>query len=324
MTECAIYRANGRELVDGDISDALDEALRKDDDAFCWIDLHEPTAEEFELAAKELELHPLAVEDALSAHQRPKLERYGRVVLVVLKALTYDPDTRDVESGEVLVFLGRNYVVTVRHGDIDPLGPVRRRIDGDPELLEFGSPVVLYGVLDAIVDEYVEIADQVQEAVTELEERVFLSLKGTLASEIYALKREVLQMHGAIQPLVPVMNAIVAGDTVRVTAGAMPFFRDVADHVMQVNAKVAATNELLPQVMSAYLAQVSVQQNDDGRRITAWAAIMAVPTMVAGVYGMNFTHMPELDSVWGYPSAMIFIALACAILFVLFKRSKWL
>ncbi|PSL00801.1 magnesium transporter [Murinocardiopsis flavida] len=324
MTECAIYRANGRELVDGDISDALDEALRKDDNAFCWIDLHEPTAEEFELAAKELELHPLAVEDALSPHQRPKLERYGKVVLVVLKALTYDPDTRDVESGEVLVFLGRNYVVTVRHGDIDPLGPVRHRLDGDPELLEFGAPVVLYGVLDAIVDEYVEIADQVQDAVTELEERVFLSLKGTLASEIYALKREVLQMHNAIQPLVPVMNAIVAGDTVRVTAGAMPFFRDVADHVMQVNGKVASINELLPQVMSAYLAQVSVQQNDDGRRITAWAAIMAVPTMVAGVYGMNFTHMPELKSVWGYPSAMIFIAGACIALFVGFKRSKWL
>lgn len=325
MTECAIYRADGRSLVDGDISDTLDEALLKDDNAFCWIDLHEPTEEEFELASKELDLHPLAVEDALAtAHQRPKLERYGKVVLVVLKALTYDPENRDVESGDVLVFLGRNYVVTVRHGDVDPFTPVRRRLEADLDLLEFGAPVVLYGVLDAVVDDYIEIADQVQDAVTELEERVFLGAKGKLAGEIYALKREVLQMHNAIQPLVPVSKAIVAGDTVRVTANAMPFFRDVADHVLQVDHKVEATNELLPQVMSAYLAQVSVQQNDDARRITAWAAIMAVPTMVAGVYGMNFAHMPELQSVWGYPLTMGFIAVACLVLFTMFKRSKWL
>ncbi|TDQ53067.1 magnesium/cobalt transporter CorA [Actinorugispora endophytica] len=324
MTECAIYRAGGREQVDGDISDALDAILLKDEDAFCWIDLHEPTEEEFKLASEELNLHPLAVEDALNSHQRPKLERYDKVVLVVIKALTYDEATQDVEDGEILVFVGRNYVVTVRHGDIDPLTAVRRRLEGDPGLLSFGSPVVLYGILDAVVDEYVEIADKVQEAVTGLEERVFVVGRGALAADIYALKREVLQMHNAVQPLLPVCNTLLAGGVVRLTPEAVPFFRDVADHATHVNAKIESLNELLPQVLSAYLAQVGMQQNDDARKITSWAAIMAVPTMVAGIYGMNFTHMPELNEMWGYPMALGFIVFSCVLLFVLFKRSRWL
>ncbi|WP_017592376.1 magnesium/cobalt transporter CorA [Nocardiopsis potens] len=324
MMECAIYRADGRSAIEGDISDTLDEVLLADDNAFCWIDLHEPTEDEFRLASEELDLHPLAVEDALTAQQRPKLERYGRVVLVVLKSLAYDADSRDVSSGDVLVFLGRNYVVTVRHGDVDPLGALRRRLEADPDLMAFGAPVVLYGVLDAVVDDYVEIADQVQDAVTELEERVFLSAKDTLAGEIYELKREVLEMRNAVQPLLPVTNALVAGDTIRVTQESLPYFRDVADHAVQVSAKVEALNELLPQVLSAYLAQMSIMQNDDSRRISAWAAIMAVPTLIAGVYGMNFTHMPELKSELGYPMVLGLIGLVCTSLFLLFKRSKWL
>ncbi|WP_199493195.1 magnesium and cobalt transport protein CorA [Marinitenerispora sediminis] len=324
MTECAIYRGDDRIEVEGDISDALDAALSADEEAFCWIDLHEPTAEEFALASRELELHPLAVEDALSPHQRPKLERYGKAVLVVLKALTYDPGARDVRGGEIVVCLGRNYVVTVRHGDVDPVKTVRRRLEGDPELLRFGAPVVLYGVLDAIVDDYVDIVDAVQQDVTRMEERVFVERARSLAGDIYAFKREVMEIHNATQPMVPVTRALAAGDTVRVTTEARPYFRDVADHSTQVAARVEAVNELLAQVLSAYLAQVSVQQSEDGRRISAWAAIMAIPTMVAGVYGMNFEFMPELQTRWGYPSAMLFIVGACTLLYALFRRSRWL
>ncbi|MFC7328717.1 magnesium/cobalt transporter CorA [Marinactinospora rubrisoli] len=324
MTECAIYRANDRIEVDGDISDALDAALAEDPEAFCWIDLHEPTEEEFALASRELELHPLAVEDVLSAHQRPKLERYGTAVLVVLKSLSYDAENRDVTGGEIMVCLGRNYVVTVRHGDVDPLKTVRRRLEAEPELLRFGSPVVLYGVLDAVVDDYVDIVDAVQEEVTRMEERVFVEQARRLAGEIYAFKREVMEIHSAAQPMMLVTGAVAAGDTVRVTPEARPYFRDVADHSTQVAARAEAINELLGQVMSAYLAQVGVQQNEDGRRISAWAAIMAIPTMVAGVYGMNFENMPELHTRWGYPVALFFILSACAVLYALFKRSRWL
>ncbi|MFC4563653.1 magnesium/cobalt transporter CorA [Nocardiopsis mangrovi] len=323
MTECAIYSAERRDPVEGDISDSLDAALLQDDNAFCWIDLHEPTGAEFELATRELDLHPLAVEDALTPHQRPKLERYGKVVLVVLKALTYDPEVRDVTSGEVLVFLGRSFVVTVRHGEVDPLTPVRRKFEADPEMRAFGASVVLYGILDAVVDEYIEIADQVQSAITELEEQVFLS-GGASPGEIYALKREVLEMHNAAEPLIPVVRAVAAGDIVRLSAESAPFFRDVQDHAIQVSGKIAAMNELLPQVMSAYLAQVGVQQAEDSRKIAAWAAIIMGPTLIAGIYGMNFEIMPELQAYWGYPTALAMMALVCVALFVVFKRTKWL
>jgi magnesium transporter len=323
MTECAIYRADRREPVEGDISDSLDAALLQDDNAFCWIDLHEPTEAEFELATRELDLHPLAIEDALTPHQRPKLERYGKAVLVVLKALAYDTERRDVTSGEILVFLGRNYVITVRHGDVDPLTPVRRKFEADPEMRAFGASVVLYGVLDAVVDEYIEIADQVQDAITDLEEQVFLS-GGASPAEIYALKREVLEMHNAAQPLIPVVRTVASGDIVRLTPESAPFFRDVQDHAIQVSAKVAAMNELLPQVMSAYLAQVGVTQAEDSRKIAAWAAIIMAPTLIAGVYGMNFEYMPETDMAWAYPAVLCLMVTVCVVLYVVFRRTRWL
>ncbi|PRY02598.1 magnesium/cobalt transporter CorA [Allonocardiopsis opalescens] len=324
MTECAIYRARERIDVEGDISDTLDEALLSDDRAFCWIDLHEPTETEFDLASSELNLHPLAVEDAVEAHQRPKLERYGDVLLVVLKTLSYDRANTDVRTGELMLFIGRSYVITVRHGDVDPLGQVRRRLDKDPTLIDFGPSAVLYGVIDAVVDRYVDIVDEVHAAVTDLEERVFVSTRGPVAEDIYALKREVLEIHNAVDPLVPVVSSIVTGESVRVAPEALPFFRDVADHVMLVDSRVDSLNELLPQVLAAHLAQVGVQQNDDARRITAWAAIFAMPTMIAGIYGMNFDVMPELRWAFGYPMAIFAMVAVCTVLFVMFRRSRWL
>ncbi|MBV2365456.1 magnesium/cobalt transporter CorA [Streptomonospora nanhaiensis] len=324
IVDCAIYHSGGRVDVDGDISDALDAAVKSHDGSFCWIGLHEPTSEEFDLVAEELGLHPLAVEDAVTAHQRPKWERYGDIAFVVCKALVYDDAAKTMLTGEVMVFLGANFIVTVRHGEANPLKGLRRRLEADKEMLRYGPPVVLYGVLDAAVDAYVETADTFQGAVHDIEEEVLLSGKGQLAPQIYALKREGLRIHGAVDPLIPVLKAMSAGDAVRVNPEVLPFFRDVHDHAVQVEARVASLNELLPQVMAAYLAQVGVQQNNDMRRISAWAAIITAPTMIAGVYGMNFDYMPELRQSWGYPAVLLFMVTVCTTLFVLFRRNKWL
>jgi magnesium transporter len=322
IVDCAIYAKGCREDVDGDLSDALD-AARELGGAFMWIGLHEPTEEEFDQVAGELKLHPLAIEDAVEAHQRPKLERYGDTIFVVIKPLRYIDPSSDIEVGEIMLFVGKDFVITVRHGEGSPLKNVRQRLEQDPELLAHGPSAVLYTVLDEVVDKYGTIAHEVETDIIELERRVFSPERGTVTENIYELKREVLEFRGAEDPLIPVLQDIVKGraDVPEVT---LEYFRDVLDHLLRVDEQVDSHNELLTNVLNAHLAQVGMQQNEDMRKISAWAAILAVPTMITGVYGMNFRHMPELQHWWGYPGALLLIATVCAFLYRWFRKSGWL
>ncbi|WP_119730623.1 magnesium and cobalt transport protein CorA [Thermomonospora amylolytica] len=322
IVDKAIYCGGRRKDIDGDISDAFD-AARAEGECWLWIGLHEPTAEEFTLVAEELRLHPLAVEDAVHAHQRPKLERYGQILFCVIKTLVYREVTADIEVGEIMLFVGPDFVVSVRHGPGNPLGPVRRRLEGDAELLGFGPAAVLYAVLDEVVDRYETIAHQVEGNIIELERAVFSPHGPDVTERIHSLKREVLEFRAAEDPLIPVLQEIIKG-RVPEWAGTLEYFRDVLDHLLRVDTRVDAHNELLTSVLSAHLALLGKRQNEDMRKISAWAAIIAVPTAIAGIYGMNFEHMPELKWPWAYPAVWALIVTSCIVLYRRLRRSGWL
>jgi magnesium transporter len=322
IVDKAIYAGGTRRDIGGDISDAFEQA-RADGDCFLWIGLFEPGEDEFDLVKEELSLHPLAAEDAVSAHQRPKMERYGDTLFVVLKTLSYVDETSDIEVGEIMVFLGRDFVVTVRHGAGNPLGPVRQRLEDDAELLRHGATAVLYAVCDEVVDRYGLVAHEVEVDIIGLERAVFDPGARDVTADIYSLKREVLEFRSAEDPLVPVMQEIVKG-RVAECGSTREYFRDVLDHLLRVDGQVDAHNELLNSVLNAHLALLGKRQNEDMRKISAWAAIIAVPTLVAGIYGMNFDHMPELHWSFGYPLVIVVMAVACVLLFRRLRRSGWL
>ena len=329
IVDCAVYRDGRRVEGPPDFSDAL--AGARECGGFVWIGLHEPTEDEFSLVTEEFGLHPRAVEDALKAHQRPKLEVYDDSLFVVLKPVGYDQDRDTVSAGEVMVFLGEGFVVTVRHGQDAPLAAVRHRLEEErPELLAKGPTAVLYAISDAVVDRYLEVATELQTDLEELEAEVFSPDGGDsrgAASRIYTFKRQVLEFRRATGPLTLPLTRLSGSygtpvpfvhDTSR------PFFRDVGDHLARVNESVEGLDRLVSDILSAHLAQMSVRQNDDMRKISAWAAMAAVPTMIAGIYGMNFDHMPELRWVWGYPAVILVMAVFEVVLYRLFKRRGWL
>ncbi|MFF8600394.1 magnesium and cobalt transport protein CorA [Streptomyces sp. NPDC015232] len=326
IVDSAIYRAGRRTKGPADLSDALAEA-RATGDAFLWVGLHEPTEEEFGHVSAEFALHPLAVEDALKAHQRPKLEVYDDSLFVVLKPVVYEPESDRVSSGELMLFIGDSFVVTVRHGVGSPLAAVRRRLEAEPEVLRHGPTAVLYAIGDAVVDHYIEVAGELQVDLEELEADVFAPTGGhpaRTAERIYTAKRQVLEFRRASGPLAGPVARLVTGSVPFVHEEAMPFFRDVQDHLLRANEQVEGLDRLLSDVLSAHLAQMGVRQNDDMRKISAWAAMAAVPTMVAGIYGMNFEHMPELRWVWSYPVVILLMAGVVAGLYRLFKRRGWM
>ncbi|MEV5507285.1 magnesium/cobalt transporter CorA [Streptomyces orinoci] len=326
IVDFAVYRKGRRTEAPDDFSDALDQA-RADGDAFLWVGLYEPTEEEFALITSEFRLHPLAVEDALKAHQRPKLEVYADSVFVVLKPVMYDEAADTVSTGELMLFLGDSFVVTVRHGEGSPLKELRRRLEADERLLAYGPTAVLYSVADAVVDRYTEVAAALQMDLDELETEVFAPAGGdnkNTASRIYAFKRQVVEFRRATVPLADPLDRLAGGTLPFVNEQARPFFRDVSDHLARVNEVVEGLDRLLTDILSAHLAQMGVQQNDDMRKISAWAAMAAVPTMIAGIYGMNFRNMPELRQPWGYPAALVLMAGFVFWLHRLFKRRGWL
>ncbi|MET9790225.1 magnesium/cobalt transporter CorA [Streptomyces canus] len=330
IVDCAIYREGHRSEGPEDLSDALDEA--RSAGGFVWIGLHEPTEKEFDLVTREFGLHALAVEDALKAHQRPKLEVYDDSLFVVLKPVVYEPQSDTVSTGEVMLFLGDAFVVTVRHGVGSPLKAVRERLEQEPQLLGKGPTSVLYAVADAVVDHYLEVATELATDLEELEAEVFSPDGGGsrhTASRIYTFKRQILEFRRATVPLSMPLTRLAGvgayGGTVPfVNDRARPFFRDVNDHLARVNESVEGLDRLVSDVLSAHLAQMSVRQNDDMRKISAWAAMAAVPTMIAGIYGMNFDHMPELHWVWAYPAVIALMGVLEVLLYRLFKRRGWL
>ncbi|GGT41774.1 magnesium transport protein CorA [Streptomyces purpureus] len=326
IVDCAIYKEGARSEGPSDLSDALAQA-RADGDAFLWLGLYEPTEREFGHVSEEFGLHPLAVEDALKAHQRPKLEVYDDSLFMVLKPVVYEPESDRVSTDELMLFVGDSFVVTVRHGASAPLAAVRRRLEAEPEVLRQGPTSVLYAVGDAVVDHYIDVAGELQVDLEELEAEVFAPDGGhpkTTAARIYTAKRQVLEFRRATGPLAAPVTRLAAGTVPFVHEAAKPFFRDVGDHLTRANEQVEGLDRLLSDILSAHLAQMGVRQNDDMRKISAWAAMAAVPTMVAGVYGMNFDHMPELTWTWGYPGVVVLMAGVEVGLYRLFKRRGWL
>jgi magnesium transporter len=322
IVDCGLYRHGNRERQEFSLSEAYDLAGK--DDSFVWIGLHDPTREEFDDVRKQFRLHELAVEDAVKAHQRPKLEVYDDSLFVVLKPAEYDDDREQISLGEIMLFIGERFVVSVRHGELSPLGTVRKRLESDPSLLRHGPIAVLYAVLDEVVDGYLPIVADIDRDVQEVEEEVF-SVDGHHPTQrIYRLKRQVLGFHKATAGLKEPLDLLVRSRVPLDTAPLADYLRDVADHARLVDQHIDAFRDLLTSILHANLAQVGVRQNENMRRISAWVAIAAVPTMIAGIYGMNFEHMPELDRAWGYPMALVLMAVICGSLYRAFRRSGWL
>jgi magnesium transporter len=292
--------------------------------AFVWIGLHEPTEEEFDAVRREFELHELAVEDAITAHQRPKLEVYYDVVFVVYKTARYVEESETVEFGEVQMFVGTDFIIVVRHGEASALAPARRWLERRPELMRFGPAAVGYAIADKIVDDYAPVIEGLDNDIREVELEVFEEHAENPVERIYKLKREVLELHRATAPMVAPLGQVVAGRYPFVPDDLLEYYRDVNDHLLRVVEQIETFRDLLTSVLEANLTRVSVRQNEDMRKISAWVAIAAVPTLIGGIYGMNFENMPLLTSSYGFALTLGVIAAACLALYALFRRSGWL
>ena len=322
IVDCAVYRDGKRDEAPLALEDAFEAG--REDGAFVWIGLHEPSTEEFAAVRVEFELHDLAVEDAVNAHQRPKVEVYDDNVLVVLKTVRYDDASETIEFAELLVLVGPGFVITVRHGRASALAQVRRHLEHQPEMLRCGPMSVLHAVCDRVVDDYTPAADGLDLDIQQVEEEVFSDDRSNPAERIYKLKREVLDLYRNTAPLAEALDALVRGVIPYSHPDLGDYFRDVADHLARVVGRIEIFRDLLTDALDANLAQISVRQNEDMRTISSWAAIIAVPTMLAGIWGMNFRHMPELHWVVGYPLALLSIVGAAVAVYRRLKRAGWL
>ncbi|MDQ3648596.1 MAG: magnesium/cobalt transporter CorA [Actinomycetota bacterium] len=322
IVDCAIYDQGERRDEELEPREAYHAA--REPGAFVWIGLHEPSEEEFDSIQREFELHELAVEDAIHAHQRPKLEIYGDTCFLVLKTARYIDSEEVIEFGEILVFLGEDFVVTVRHGEASSLEGVRQDLEGRPDLLNCGPGAVLHAIVDRVVDDYVPAVSGLEEDIEEVENSVFSAERTNPSERIYKLKREAQEFHRAAAPLQEPMRMLTGGRVDHIHETVQAYFQDVNDHLTRVNDRLDVLGDLLTSILQANLAQVTVQQNDDVRRISAIVAILAVPTMIAGLYGMNFEHMPELKSPAGYPIVLGVMAALCFTLYRYFRRAGWL
>ncbi|WP_327179025.1 magnesium and cobalt transport protein CorA [Streptomyces sp. NBC_01335] len=330
VVNCVSYEDGVRQPVTGSPEEAL-RRVRRSGRGFVWLGLHEPGPEELARVAALFDLHPVAVESALRGHQHPKAEPYGKGLFAVFRTCGYvDHEqftaTSDVvDTGELMVFTGDDFVITVRHGRHGSLGPLREALEADPDRLRQGPAAVLHAVADRMVDAYLDVADAVQHDIDAVETAVFSVDAGRgEAGRIYQLKRELLEFKRAVAPLDRPLQALATRPMPTVPPEIQPYFRDVAGHLTRLNEQMASFDSLLDSVLQAHLAQVTVGQNEDMRKITAWAAIVAVPTMVCGMYGMNFSHMPELRWTYGYPFALGLMALACLVIHRGFRRNGWL
>jgi magnesium transporter len=321
IVDCAVYEGGRRREGTLALEDAYEAARAPG--AFVWIGLLEPTASEFEAVQVEFNLHELAVEDAIEAHQRPKVEVYGDSLFVVLKTARWVGEPDLLYFGEILVFVGDRFVITVSHGEAE-LHDLRLAVEDRPDLLQWGPSAALHAVVDHVVDDYEPVIEQLDTAIREVEADVFSPTRSNPAERIYALKRAVLRLHGAIVPLEEPVAGLAKGRYGLIAEELYSYFRDVHDHLVRMAGHVGSLRELLNSVLTANLTQASVRQNEDVRKISAWAAIIAVPTLISGIYGMNFRHMPELGWTLGYPAALTLMALVCLTLYRYFHKVGWL
>ena len=287
-----------------------------------WIGLYEPDAEEFSTVAEEFELHPLSVEDAIEAHQRPKLEHYGDTTFVVLKPARYVDATESVEFGEIHVFAGPDFVITVRHGEASALDEVRERLEsGSASLLRRGSIAVLYAIMDQVVDDYAPVVEGLENDIDEIETDVFGG-NPEVSRRIYQLSREVIQFQRATKPLTGSLSSLLEDE--RLDPELKKYLRDVQDHLLRVTEQIDGFRELLSSVLSVNLTLTGINQSDQTKKISAWAAVLFAPTLIAGIYGMNFDYMPELHWLLGYPFALALMVAVSTTLYLVFKNRSWL
>ncbi|MET9561594.1 magnesium and cobalt transport protein CorA [Streptomyces tauricus] len=337
VVQAALYRDGVRVATPATLADTFRE-LREQPDGMAWIGLARPTENEILSLAAEFDLHPLAVEDAMEAHQRPKLERYGETLFVVLRAARYLDASEEVDFGELHVFLGPDFLITVRHGAAPDLSAVRRRMEETPELLSLGPEAVLYAILDAVVDGYAPVVSGVQNDIDEIETEVFGG-DPWVSRRIYELSREMVEFQRATRPLVGMLHGLMAGFAKYGTDDELQrYLRDVADHVTHTSERVDGFRQALTDILTVNatlvtqqqnaemraLAEAGFEQNEEIKKISSWAAILFAPTLVGTIYGMNFTHMPELHWTLGYPFAIVLMAVVCTSLYVIFKRRDWL
>jgi len=292
--------------------------------SFVWVGLREPSPEEFDLVREEFGLHELAVEDAMTADQRPKLEVYDHTLFIAMKTARYLDQEEEVDFGEIFMFLGSDFIVVVRHGEAAELASVRRSLDSQPDLLSRGPAAVLHGIMDRVVDAYGPVVLGLAKDIDEVERDVFSPEWSNPAERIYLLKREVLEFHAAARSLVEPLERLTRYALPAVDEDTRRYFSDVYDHAAKAASQLEQYRDLLTSVLEANLAQIGVRQNEDMRKISAWVAVAVVPTLIAGIYGMNFSHMPGLRSDWGFPVVGGFMALVAGTLYWLFRRSDWL
>ncbi|MFE2211122.1 magnesium and cobalt transport protein CorA [Streptomyces canus] len=337
IVQAALYRDGVRVSSPATLADTFRE-LREQPSGMAWIGLARPTESELLSLAAEFDLHPLSVEDAMEAHQRPKLERYGDTLFVVLSAARYLDAPEEVDFGELHVFVGPDFVITVRHGAAPDLSAVRHRMEETPELLSLGPEAVLYAILDTVVDGYAPVVSGVQNDIDEIETEVFRG-DPEVSRRIYELSREMVEFQRATRPLVGMLHALMAGFAKYGTDEELQrYLRDVADHVTHTSERVDGFRQALADILTVNatlvtqeqnaemraLAEAGFEQNEEIKKISSWAAILFAPTLVGTIYGMNFEHMPELVWSFGYPFAIGLMGVVCVSLYVIFKRRDWL
>ena len=338
VIDAAIYRSGDRVASPSTLADTFEMLADDDPSTFAWIGLYRPDERQLAAVADQFDLHELALEDAIVAHQRPKVERYDQTLFVVLRAARYVDATEEVEFGELHCFIGPKFVVTVRHSEAPDLGAVRRRMESNPDLLERGPEAVLYAILDKVVDGYSPVVSGLSNDIDEIETEVFGG-DPKVSRRIYELSREVIEFQRATHPLRDILGRLGAGFTrSHVDDELQRYLRDVRDHVELVVERVDEFRQLLRDILTVNATLVAQQQNEEMKalteagqaqneevkRISAWAAILFAPTLIGTVYGMNFDEMPETHWDLGYPFALVLMALTCGGLFLAFKRRGWL
>ncbi|MFC9665547.1 magnesium and cobalt transport protein CorA [Nocardia sp. NPDC127606] len=327
IVDCAAYVDGARLPGRFTPATALAE-IRTRATGFVWVGLFEPDEHQMSEIADVFGLHPLAVEDAVNAHQRPKLERYDDTLVAAMRTVAYvEHDmhivSEIVQTGEIMVFTGPDVVVAVRHGDHTGLARVRHRLEADPDRLALGPGAVLHAITDHVVESYHDVTSAVEYDVESMEEELFTPRTTIPIEAIYQLKREIVELRRAVRPLAGPLQSL-AGPQTPLPKEVRRYLRDVTDHHSGIAERINDLDETLTTLVGAAVAKIAVQQSTDMRKISAFVAIIAVPTMIAGIYGMNFDYMPELKQAWGYPAVLATMATICATLVVVFRRIKWL
>jgi len=322
LVDCGLY-VRGVRQPDVPFDQALDSA-RAVEGAFVWIGLYEPRWDAIQSVATEFGLHPLAVEDAVHAHQRPKVETYDDSAFLVLKTVRYVDPEEVIETGEIMLFVGQQFLVSVRHGQASSLQNVRHELEAHPDLMALGPSAVTYAIVDRVADDYELVIDDLSVDIDQIEQQVFSNQRRGPTERLYKLKREVLEFRRAVTPLTAALGRIADGYVSAIDPRTLPYFRDVHDHATRAAEQVSSIDELLTGAVQANLAQVSMRQNEDMRKISAWVAILGIITAIAGIYGMNFVNMPELQWKYGYFVVLGIMAVSSLVLHRLFKRSGWL